>query len=160
MAITTILDPAKLEETLQKILYEWLADALVIGTDIELITFKVLQDGDKAEMKLPWCECVISFPSKTSTGAGALNKEATFENVSTEITFRGKEPDGTEFALLKIDDKLRAYFKSPVVTEGRKALGNSGLRFGKLTGPFPANEKTYYVRRWFLTFRVLVLGAE
>ena len=157
MAITTILNSAKLEETLQKILYEWLTDA--IGNDVEKITAKVKQDGGAVDMKTPWCEYVITFANNSPTGAGALGREARYENISTEISIRGKEPDGTEYDLMKIDDKLRDYFKSNNNTKGRIALSKSGLRNAILTGPFPANEKNHYVRRWFLTYRVLVTNG-
>ncbi len=150
--ITTALDSAKLIETLQKMIYEWLAAFLTIGTDVQDVYPRVMQDVDAETMGLPWCEYIISVPVTAPTGGGALNTEGTFEHCRAEIAFRMKR-QGSDLDLVLLGDRLRARFKD--ATNGRPELGAAGLKHANLTGPFPDNGKRYYLQRWFLDCRVL-----
>ncbi len=154
--ITTTFDSAKMVETLQKMIYEWIIGFLTIGTDVQGVYPRIIQDSDAATMELPWCEYIISVPVTAPTGGGALNTEASFEHCRTEIAFRTKR-HGSDLDLVLLGDKLRARFKN--ATNGRPELGAAGLRQANLTGPFPDNSKNYYLQRWFLDFRVLVTNA-
>ena len=155
--ITTVFNSAKMIETLQKMIYEWLIAFLVPGTDVQDIYPRVIQDTDTETMKLPWCEYIISVPASDPTGGGALGTEATFERCRIEIAFRTKR-QGTDLDLVLLGDKLRNRFKD--ANNGRPELGNAGLRQANLLGPFPDNSKTYYMQRWFLDFRVLVQNSS
>ena len=154
--ITTALDSAKLIETLQKMIYEWLIGFLTIGTDVEGVYPRVMQDIDTESMGLPWCEYIMSVPVTAPTGGGALGTEASFEHCRTEIAFRTKPP-GSDLSLVLLSDRLRDRFKD--ATNGRPELGAAGLKHASLTGPFSDDSKNYYLQRWFLDFRVLAENA-
>jgi len=155
--IITTLDSAKLVETLQKMIYEWLAAFLAIGTDVENIYPRMIQDTETDTMDLPWCEYIVSIPVTAPTGGGALGTEASFEHCRIEIAFRTKRK-GTDLSLVLLGDKLRDRFKDP--TNGRPELGGAGLRQANLIGPLPDNGKNYYLQRWFLDCRVLAENSE
>lgn len=153
MPITTALNSEKLISSIDNILLEWLTDALGVTATISPI---VKQDADIEDMKIPRCEYKTTVPSTSSTGAGALQEEAAWKNVTTEIGFKANSrSDEDEYSVVALGDVLDNYFRSADSTKGRKALGIAGLRKGKLTGPLDGNTKKYYHRRWFLTFRVL-----
>jgi len=151
--IITEFDSAKMMETLQKMIYEWIVGFLTIGTDVHGVYPRVMQDTETETMKTPWCEYRISAPVSAPTGGGALNTEASFEHCRVEIAFRTKRK-GSDLDLVLLGDKLRNRFKD--ATNGRPELGAAGLRHANLTSPLPDNSKNYYLQRWFLDCRVLV----
>ena len=155
--IITTLDSAKLIETLQKMIYEWLNGFLTIDTNVGGIYPRIIQDTDTETMDLPWCEYIMSVPVSAPTGGGALGTEGSFEHCRTEIAFRTKR-QGSDLDLVLLGDKLRDRFKD--ATNGRPELGAAGLRQANLTGPFPDNSKNYYLQRWFLDFRVLATNEQ
>ena len=150
--ITTALYSAKRVETLQKMIYEWLAAFLTIGAEVENIYPRMIQDTETDTMKLPWCEYIVSIPVTAPTGGGALGTEGSFEHCRIEIAFRTKRK-GTDLSLVLLGDKLRNRFKD--ATNGRPELGAAGLRQANLIGPLSDNGKSYYLQRWFLDCRVL-----
>lgn len=156
MAITTIFDPAKFRVSIQEMIFEWLTDAL--GDNVSDITTNTTKDADLEKMDIPICEYKVNSQSSRSTGAGALNREAVFKNITITIGFKARS-QVDELQLDLLDDILLAYMQSPDPTKGRKALGVAGLRIGLLTGPMDNSSKTYYLHRWILSARVLTQGV-
>ncbi len=154
--ITTALDSAKLLETLEKIIREWLVGFLTVGTDVQGIFPYVVQDADAETMEKPWCEYIISIVRTAPTGGGALGTEARFKYPRCEIAFRTKKND-KELSLVLLGDRLDDHFRD--ATNGRPELGKTGLRQADLMGPIKDNSKNYYLQRWFLDFRVLVQNS-
>jgi len=156
MAITTIFDPTKFRVSIQEMIFEWLTDAL--GDSVSEITTNTIKDEDLEKLDKSICQYKVSSPSSRSTGAGALNREAVFKNVTVTIGFKARS-QVEELELDLLDDILLAYMQSPDPTKGRKALGVAGLRSGLLTGPMDNNSKIYYLHRWILSVRVLTQGV-
>lgn len=156
MAITTTFDPAKFRVSIQEMIFEWLTDAL--GDNVFDITTNTTKDGDLEKLPKPICEYKVNSQSSRSTGAGALNREAVFKNVTITIGFKVRS-QVEELEVDLLDDILLAYMQSSDSTKGRKALGVAGLRNGLLTGPMDNNSKIYYLHRWILSVRPLTQGV-
>ncbi len=157
MAITKTFNPTKFRVSIQEIIFEWLTDAL--GNSVSSITTNTIKDDDLEKLEKPICQYKVSSPSSRSTGAGALNREAVFKNVTVTIGFKARS-QVEELELDLLDDILLAYYQSPDPTKGRKALGGAKLRHGVLTGPIDNNTKTYYLHRWILSVRPLTQGVS
>ncbi|HEB26844.1 MAG TPA: hypothetical protein ENI05_03565 [Porticoccus sp.] len=158
MAISTTISSSKFIETVEKVIYEWLADEDCFdedSTDLAEISAGIKQDADVQSMSKPWCEYVVNVVRNESTGAGALGTESVFKHISVEIALRSKRPSD-EYDLVPIGDTLDDYFRSTTATKGRKGLGAAGIRQANLVGPLSDDTKQYYLRRWFLTGRVRV----
>ena len=156
MAIVTAIASSNFIETVEKVIYEWLADEDCFdesGDDLAMIHAGIKQDADAQSMIKPWCEYVVNVTRNESTGAGALRTERVFKHISVEIALRSKKP-GTDFGLMQLGDTLDDYFRH--ATKGRPALGTAGIRNANLIGPLSDDTKQYYLRRWFLTGRVRV----
>ena len=156
MAITTIILSSKFIETVEKVIYEWLIDTDCFGTPgtlVEKVAAYILQDAEADDMKLPWCEYLVSVVSTEGTGAGALGTESRFKHISVEIGLRAKRPSN-DYDLVVLGDKLDNFFRH--ATKGRPALGTAGIRKAELDGPLPDDSDKYYLRRFFLTGRVRV----
>ncbi len=158
MGISTAISSSKFIETVEKVIYEWLTDGSCFDSDgslVKQVHAGMLQDAEAANMTKPWCEFIVTVASNSGTGAGALKTEAVFKHINVEIGLRSKRP-GEDFELIQLGDILDNYFRSSTATLGRKGLGGAGIRRANLVGPFDDDSKNYYLRRWFLTGRVLV----
>lgn len=159
MPITTTLDPAKVIETIELIIAEWLTDPACFNTGASAIATVHAyrkQDDEQKDMKIVDVAYAVDIASIGSTGAGALRKEAVFKDVVVEMLIRGKKPL-LELDVINKGDILDNYFRSQTADEGRQALGGAGLKKAVLSGPIrDDNDKRYFLHRWFLTCRVLV----
>jgi len=156
MPIATAILSSQFIETVEKVIYEWLADPACFdeaGDDVAEIFAGIKQDADADSMSKPWCEYIVNVTRNESTGAGALGTESVFKHISVEIALRGKRPDDG-FVLMQLGDKLDDYYRH--ATKGRPALGTAKIRKANLIGPLNDDSKNYYLRRWFLTGRVRV----
>jgi hypothetical protein len=154
MAITKTFDSARLEVSIEEMLFEWLTDAF--GDTAEIFA-GTAQDSDLEGMNVPVCEYQANSSSSRSTGAGALALEAVWKNVTVPIGFKTRSQND-ELDVKNLGDTLFAYFISLDPTKGRKALGVAGMRVATLEGPLDENTEKYYHKRWILTFRVLAKG--
>jgi len=156
MPIVTEISSSQFIETVEKVIYEWLADEDCFDeSDSQLadIHAGIKQDADSLSMTRPWCEYVVNVTRNEPTGAGALGTESIFKHINVEIALRSKRP-AKDFELIQLGDTLDDYFRH--ATKGRPALGQAGIRKAILTGPLSDDTKQYYLRRWFLSGRVRV----
>ena len=136
--ITTTLDSAKLIESIELILKEWLTSA-IDSSDVEIRPY-IVQNTEAATMKAPWCEYLTTIANTGTTGGGALGTEARFKFASVEIAYRVSKTAGSELDLVLLGDKVDNYFRQPF-PDGRASLGRAGLKNAVLDGPKANNAK-------------------
>ena len=160
MSITTLFNKDHWEQTTLQILYEWLTTASCFGSgSTASASVKLFTQSSRNKLTLPQVEVsIISTPINESTGAGRGGNESVFRRVVVEILIKtdregGKSGREQEFSLVQLCDTLDKYFRS---TSGAPVLGAAELKRAELVGPTPIWDEHYYMRNFFLSFRIMV----